>query len=133
MLAGLYPVTLFTASILGILIVMISFKCAMRRLNEKIEIGIGQDPKLERLMRAQANLTEYTPISIILIGLLEANGTNIQILYTLAGVLIVARLMHAYGFVTTPGKNPGRFYGTSLTWLTILVACVLGLMTVFGL
>ena len=132
MLSGLYPVTLLTASILGILIVAVSYKCASRRMNEKIEIGTGEDKKLERLVRAQANLTEYAPISIILIGLLEANKINSQILYGIAAVLIIARLMHAYGFVNNVGKTPGRFYGIILTWLVILVSSGIGLWTVLG-
>jgi hypothetical protein len=133
MLPAIYPVTLLTASILGILIIAVSYKCAMKRMNSKIEIGTGDDQSLQRLMRAQANLTEYAPISIILIGLLEVNNIDIRLLYGLAATLIIARLMHVYGFITKPGKNPGRFYGTLLTWLTILVASGIGLRTVFGI
>jgi len=132
MLSGLFPVTLLTASILGIFIIVISSRCATKRLSSKIEIGTGDDKDLERLMRAQANLTEYAPISLILIGLLEANNTNPIILCVLAGTFIISRFMHAYGFITTPGKNPGRFYGIILTWLSILAASLLGLWTVLG-
>lgn len=132
MLSGLYPVTLFTASILGIMIVAASYRCAMRRLNAKIEIGTGEDKHLERLIRAQGNLTEYAPIGIILIGLLEANAVNTQLLYGLSCALIISRIMHTYGFVSGPGKNFGRFYGTMFTWLTIITASILGLWTIFG-
>lgn len=131
MLSGLYPVTLFTAAILGIMIVTASYRCAMRRFKAKVEIGSGEDKKLERLIRAQGNLTEYAPIGVILIGLLEANGTNNNLLMGLSGTFIIARAMHAYGFLSKPGKNFGRFYGTMLTWLTILVASFTGLWTIF--
>ena len=41
------------------------------------------------------------------------------------GQLIQPALLHAFGLSTSTGTTPGRFIGTILTWLVILVASAL--------
>ena len=124
------PVTTMVAAIMGLLIVIVSYRVAIHRLRSRIEIGAGGDAQLERLIRVQGNLTEYAPITLILLGLLEIGGTSQNILITLGGVFVIARLAHAHGFGTKPGKNPGRFYGMIATWLVILSCSALAIFTV---
>jgi len=116
------PVTTVVAALTGLLLVVVSYRVAIHRLKNRIEIGTGGDTQLERLIRVQGNLTEYAPITLILLGLLEIHGVDQTILISLGVVFVGARLAHAHGFGTKPGKNPGRFYGMIATWLVILVA-----------
>jgi len=124
------PVTTIVAAIMGLLVVIVSYRVAMHRLRERIEIGTGGDAQLERLIRVQGNLIEYAPITLILLALLEINGTNQTIMIALGGTFVLARLAHAHGFGTAAGKNPGRFYGMMATWLVILASSGLAIYSV---
>ncbi len=125
------PITLLTTSLLGLWLLYLSNQCVRLRLSEKVDIGTGNSKALERAVRAQANFTEYVPIALLLIAMLELNQAPTLLLYCLAGALVLGRVLHATGFVRAKGPNLGRFIGTLSTWLVILIASIYGLYLSF--
>jgi uncharacterized membrane protein YecN with MAPEG domain len=122
---------MISASLLGLLLIYLSFITAKTRGATKTDLGDGGHPEMLRAIRAQGNLTEYAPLGLILIGLLEYRGTNEWLLIALASFFVVGRFMHGLTLGKMSGRNPFRFLGTIFTWLAIVVASVTGLLQVF--
>lgn len=88
------------AALLALLIVRLSLGVIKLRRTEKVRLGDGGVPALQNAIRAQGNATEYVPISLILLILLELNGGHALLIH-LGGVTILAgRLLHAKGLLT---------------------------------
>lgn len=125
-------ITLISASFLGLLLVYLSYNVSKNRLRTKVDIGTGDDAGLMTASRAQGNLIEYAPMGLILIGLLEYSRVSWYLVMGIAVALVVGRYMHGLTFGQFEGKNPFRFYGTILTWLSLLVASIAGLLKGYG-
>ena len=91
------PITLIAASTLGLMFVWLSASVIAGRV--KIEAGIGDSGNTELLykIRTQGNFTEYAPIFLIILGLLEIQGAHKTVLIVLAVLFIVARFLHVPG------------------------------------
>lgn len=59
--------------------------------------------------------------------MLELNHAPFWAVHLAGATLIVGRLLHAWGLSHTSGTSFGRFTGTVLTWLVLLVGA-LGLL-----
>ncbi len=114
-ITGLY------AGILGLLLIVLSFRIVQRRMKFKIGVGTGNNPELERAVRVHGNFIEYVPFVLLLIGILESGGAPAWAVHAAGITLVVARLLHAVGLTTSAGRTPGRFIGTLATWLLIAV------------
>lgn len=124
-------ITLVTASLIGLLLIYLSANVSRERGRAKVSIGDGGDDKLAHAIRAQGNLTEFAPVALILLGLLEYQGTNPMILMAFGAAFVLGRFMHGLTFGKFEGRNPYRFWGTILSWLMILLASLLGLLKGF--
>jgi len=62
------------------------------------------------------------PLGLILLTLIELKGAPDIVLHSLGSVLVVARLMHAYGSNDMRGAGLLRFLGAQLTFLMLAVA-----------
>ncbi len=122
------PITLISTSFIGLLLIYLSYGVAKNRQRTKTSVGDGGDEALHHAIRAQANLIEYAPIALFLIGLLETAGTNQWLLLGLAVFFVVGRYMHGLTFGKIEGTNPYRVLGTIFTWLVILIASITGLL-----
>lgn len=122
-----FPVTTLYASLLGILLIFLSAKVSRTRRRSKVSLGHGEDIVLVRAVRAQGNFIEYVPFALILLFLLEMEVSDLWVLHLLGASLLMGRLLHAYGVVQPAAPNFGRFWGTALTWLMILVTSMLNL------
>jgi uncharacterized protein len=108
----------FYASLLALLIVWLSLRVIKLRQSKQIGFGDGGETELQLAIRAQGNATEYIPISLILLILLEINHAHIALLHC-AGVAIVAgRLIHARGLLT--GRLRDRVLGMQITLFTVI-------------
>ena len=47
--------------------------------------------------RAQANFIEYVPIALLLLAVAESQGLTGWLLHTSGVILVLARLLHAWG------------------------------------
>ncbi len=122
-----FPVTTIYAALLGLLLIVLSDLVSRTRKKSKIILGHGDDPMLERVMRAQGNFVEYVPLGLILLMLMELKTTEPWVLHLCGSMLLLGRMLHAYGMVKPDGMISGRYWGTALTWLMILGASLFNL------
>jgi len=115
-------VTALYAGLLGILAIVLAGRVGIRRTRFKIDLGDGGNPEMLRAIRVHGNFIEYVPLALVLMALIEANGTPTWTIHVLGAVLVVGRLLHAYGLSTEPGASLGRLAGTSASFLVIAAA-----------
>jgi uncharacterized protein len=116
------PITALWAGLLGLLMLALAINVVRARVTEKVGFGDGGNVVMLQRIRVHANFTEYVPMGLVLMLVLELNGASHGLLHTLGASLFAARLLHAFGLGSSTGTTPGRFGGTVLTWLTVLVA-----------
>lgn len=125
-------VTAIAASILGMLYIKLSSSVIVFRRQYKVNIGNGEEEELLRAVRAQANLAEYSPITLILLACAELNGGPWWLTTILALVFIVGRIIHSIGMKQTDLPWQPRVRGMQLTFLTIAALCITNLLLVLG-
>jgi uncharacterized membrane protein YecN with MAPEG domain len=124
--------TSFYAGFLGLIMLALSFRVVRARKKTGVLIGHGDEKDLKHAMRVQANFIEYVPLGLVLILFVEIADFPLLVVHGLAASLVIARVLHAWGFGKNPGASPGRYWGTLLTWAVILVASVLAIWAGYG-
>lgn len=120
------PVTGVFAAVIGILLLVLSGQVVRFRLKYKKGMGVTDDRDFEAAVRAQANLVEYAPLGLIMLGIAELNGVASGLVYWTGMVLVVGRILHAWGMINgRGGTHWGRMLGILMTWLAILVLAIL--------
>lgn len=122
-------ITTLTAGVIGLLLIVLSWRVVQaRREASKLEDG---PELLQRRIRGQGNLIEYAPTTLILLGLLEYQGTNNWFLWAMAALFLAGRLLHGYAFGFTSFSAIGRTGGTALTLLALGLLSLAALAAVF--
>ncbi len=109
------PITTFLASTLLAWLLVLSWRVIRFRQSGGASLGDGGDKALQRKIRAQANLTEYAPLFVILMALLELQRGNVAVLALLSVTFLLGRLAHGYALAFTDGNVIGRVGGMGLT------------------
>jgi uncharacterized protein len=127
-------ITLFYASLLAILFLVLSARVVSLRRKFHVGVGTGGQTPLELAVRAHGNFAEYVPLALLLMLALELGATGSGwLLHLLGSMLVVGRVLHGLaGLNLSAGTSPGRFVGTLLTWLVLLVSAIAGLVVVVG-
>ena len=81
-----YPVTMLYASLLGILLILLSWGVSKVRLREHISLGAGEVSGLESAIRAHGNFIEYVPLALILMMLAESTAAASWLLHMLGEI-----------------------------------------------
>lgn len=115
MITGLY------AALCALLILALSFRIVGLRRRLKVGIGDGGDAELARAIRAQANAIEYVPLVLVMLLVAENNGAGVVFVHACGAGLVIARVLHAVGLSGSAGTSFGRFWGTLVTWILLLV------------
>lgn len=123
-------ITPIYAGLLAILFVVLSYRVVQQR-GHGVSLGDGGDQALLRRIRGHGNFSEYVPLILLMIGMLELGGAKAWLLHLLGATLLLARLLHGYALSFTESWKFGRFYGTLLTF--ILLAVVGGLCIWHGI
>jgi uncharacterized membrane protein YecN with MAPEG domain len=123
------PITAITAALLGLLYLVLSVQVIRARGATGTSLGdgssgtiaAGQEHTAPLLVaaRSHANFAEYVPLCLILIGLVELNGTRSWVVQALAALLVTARIIHPIG-MGRKIPNPFRAGGAVLTFLVLL-------------
>lgn len=121
----------FFAGILSIFYIYLSFRVILIRNKKKISLGNGGFAPLDIAIRAHGNFSEYVPIGMILLALLELNGMSGWIIIILGTILTLGRFIHFSAFYN-PGKIslPRRVAGMILTFAALFFSG-LGLIVQF--
>lgn len=126
------PITGVFAAVLGILLLVLSVHVVKFRLKHNKNLGVTDDRDFEVAVRAHANLIEYAPLALIMLGLAELNGVSSGFIYWTGMTLVTGRILHAWGMVNGHGEShKARAIGIVMTWLAILAAAVLLLWNVW--
>lgn len=120
------PVTLVTASILGLMFIWLSTRVINGRVRGQVLIGEGTDD-LQFRVRTHGNFCEYTPIFLILLALLELSSANQTVLIVLAALFVLARILHVPG-MGADANLKFRQAGIIGSFASIVVASIYGLV-----
>ena len=93
-------ITLLYASLLGLLQVTLAYKVGSSRLKTNTLLGDGNQSEVLQKVRAHGNLTEYVPIFLILLALIEMQGVALWKIHVLGSLFFLARIAHSYGTVS---------------------------------
>lgn len=114
-------------SLLGLLFVFLSFRTVAFRRQESVDIGMGEGKQLARAVRAHANFTEYVPLALVLLLVLEQTTFPHWAMHLLGALLFIGRCLHGWGFTRNVGVSFGRVAGTISSWGVIAVAALANL------
>jgi uncharacterized membrane protein YecN with MAPEG domain len=97
------------------------------RVSDNVLLGDGGDASLLKRVRTHANFSEYVPLALILVALLEAGGSGHGLVQGLLLALLVGRILHPIGMFAAP-NTPRQFAcrggGILLTMATIAIAAI---------
>lgn len=122
-------ITSIYAALLSLLIVLLSLNVIRLRRSERVILGDGGNSKLQVAIRTQGNATEYIPISLILLLLLELSKGSSVLLHIGGIALLSGRLIHAGGLLT--GTIKLRVLGMLLTFSNIIYLAIVNLVYQF--
>jgi uncharacterized membrane protein YecN with MAPEG domain len=120
-------ITLFYASLLGLLFIYLSYIVVTFRRRERVDIGMGESQGMARSVRAQGNFAEYVPLALILMLALENLQAAGFLVHLVGSLLLAGRILHAMSFPRKIGPSFGRIWGTAMTWASIVVASLGGI------
>jgi len=118
--AGLIPLAALYAGLHGLLAVVL----ANFVLYVRLRAGRVPEWQPEAALRVQANFIENVPIALLLLLILEIQGTPAAVLHACGLSLFGLRLLHAWGLGTIAGANYPRLIGAQGTFVLIAVMSV---------
>ena len=124
--------TAIYAALLGLLAALLTVNVIVNRVRSKVDVGDGGVAGLAQAIRAHGNFAERVPLALLLIGFVEAFGYRSAVIQGLGGVLLVARLLSAWGLNSSLGQTFGRQAGATLTVLVTAVSAALILFVAIG-
>jgi uncharacterized protein len=125
-------VTALYAGLLGIVYLVLGGFVVAHRRRARVGLGTGSDTALERAVRVHGNFSEYVPLFLLLLLVAELNGGAAILLYPVGAAFFLARLFHAFGLSQSSGTSAGRFGGTLVTWVAILLLALVNLWLALG-
>lgn len=111
-------ITSLYAGLLALLLVWLSLRVITLRRAHKVSFGDGGVPELQIAIRAQGNATEYIPIALILLALLELSGAHMALIHAGGIAVLAGRLVHARGLLTN--RLRFRVLGMQFTIYTLI-------------
>lgn len=91
------PITSILTGVCVLLMVLLSLPVSLRRRKLKAARGDAGDRSLGNLIRAHGNFIEYAPLGLLALALVEAGGWGPEYVWTLGGLLVGGRIVHAWG------------------------------------
>lgn len=105
-------ITSLYAAIGGVMNVGLVMNVVRNRWRSKTSIGNPKDDYgLERAIRAHGNFSEFVPLGLILLFLVEGTGASATTVHAMGSLWIICRLAHIYGITAYKGANAFRFVG----------------------
>lgn len=114
-------ITASYAAVLALLYVLMTAYVIRARVKTQVNIGDGGNPDMLLAMRRHANMTEYVPFALILMGFAEVLGLGSVWLHTAGVALVGGRILHPLGMHSAEGNIGPRVAGTLATLGAILI------------
>jgi hypothetical protein len=115
-------ITPYYAAVLALLFIILSVRTIKSRREHKVAIGDGGEKSILRASRVHANFSEYVPLTLLLIAMLEIQSYSDWVIHGLCIALLAARIAHAYGVSQTNENFKFRIFGTATT-INIIAIC----------
>ena len=110
------------AALLTLLFVFLSIRTIQARRRAQVGLGTGDHPDLSRAVRVHANFAEYAPLGLLLIYLVEMQSAASWFVHLLGMLLLVGRLLHAYGVSQSRENFKFRVSGMVMTFSSLLLS-----------
>ena len=117
-------ITPLYAALLAGLLLYLSSRVIRARRRQRVALGPGGDPTVERAMRVHANFVEYVPFALLLLGFAEMQGAPAPLLHVVGVTLASGRLVHAFGVSQTDEDLRWRVLGMVLTFAAIAIGAL---------
>lgn len=118
-------ITALYASLCALLLVKLSLGVVALRRKHKVRLGDGGVDELQTAIRIQANATEYIPITLLLILLLEMTNVSLWLIHLAGITLLIGRLIHIAGLKNNDVKK--RVLGMQMTLFLIIALALLNI------
>ncbi|PFG58065.1 hypothetical protein ATG66_0595 [Vibrio sp. ES.051] len=119
-------ITALYASILALLMIWLAVQVIKQRRLNQVAYADGGVEALQIVRSAQSNATEYIPITLILMVLLELNSAYPTWIHLTGIIFIIGRVIHARGILKEDLKR--RIRGMQVTFLVILSLVALNMI-----
>ena len=123
------PISLLYAGLLALLGVLLANYVLYVRLRSR-SLPDWQPHAAERV---QANFTENVPLALIVLYLLEVAGASATLVHWGGAILVLLRLLHAWGLARNQGANYPRLIGAQGTFALTSILGMTALLTYFGI
>ena len=118
----LHSAPYFTA--IGVLTIVHAWSVVKARWDHDVRLGDGGIEALELKIRVFGNFIEYAPLGLVFLIALEIVQAPIWFVHLCGASLLLGRILHATGLGRTRERSFGRYWGTVLTWASLLVASI---------
>ena len=121
-----FPViTALCAGILGIVACVLAGHVGSYRGVAKVTIGDGGNEELICRMRKQGNFTEYVPLALLILALLEMSGSAGNMAIAIMGAaLVISRILHPLGLKPDGSPTMFRMIGMLGTLPVMLISSI---------
>ncbi|MEO8103021.1 MAG: MAPEG family protein [Betaproteobacteria bacterium] len=126
------PITALYASLLALLVVMLSVVVIRLRRTLRVGVGDGGNRDLARAIRVQGNAIEYVPIFLILLAVYELNHGTAAGLHAFGALFFSCRILHAWGLYGSGGASRARVAGIVGTLAALILLSLANLLKLFG-
>lgn len=127
-------ITALYTALLGLLMLLLAYLVVKQRMaGAPKPTDVERYAKFDSIVRAHGNAAEYIPISLLVLLALENSVASPLLVHAFGLLLLLSRVGHGYGMVTTVGRSFGRFYGTLGGWIYLLAGSVVVLLGQAGL
>ena len=98
-------ISAYAGGILIILQAILMVLAGSYRAKKGINIGVGDDPVMERKIRRHGNLAENAALFVVVLALAEMTVVPHRVVMIIAILFVVARFSHALAFSTVAGSH----------------------------
>jgi uncharacterized protein len=108
----------------ALLLVLLSIRIILLRRTFKAGLGDKNEPSLKKAIRAHGNFTEYVPLALLMLVVMELMGVAALYLHLVGGSLLLGRVIHAWGVSQLAERLIWRLCGMLLTFFSLLVSAL---------
>ncbi|HEU4708176.1 MAG TPA: MAPEG family protein [Methylophilaceae bacterium] len=85
------------AALLALLFLLLSKRVINTRRKVRVAVGDGGNAELTRAIAVHNNFAQYVPLALLLLAFMELQRAQPMLLHVLGIILLLARVIHAYG------------------------------------
>lgn len=112
-------ITVLFAGILAFVYVALTARVIAGRVRHRLALGDGGHKDLQQAIRAHGNFAEYVPFGLLLMAFVEMAYYASWVVWSLGGLLLAGRVIHAIALSTNPGPGTLRVIGMVATLLVL--------------